>query len=170
MHERRSLLVGAMALIGALLGACAWRSPPTPPAPQPPASEPASGVPGPAAATPSPALPAGIRDASLGWIGLTTPVEDVNVHVPDKYTIRFLAGERLEVRADCNRGTASYSVAADRRLEIGPIAMTRVACAPGSLSDRFAREVGRANRYFVHEGTLYLELPADSGTLRFRPL
>ena len=38
-----------------------------------------------------------------------------------------------------------------------PIAPTREMCPKGSLSDRFARDVD-----------LYLELPVDSGTLRFK--
>jgi membrane-bound inhibitor of C-type lysozyme len=50
---------------------------------------------------------------------------------------------------------------------VGPIALTRAACPPGSFSDRFAREVGRATSYFVKDGELFLELPVDSGTLRF---
>ena len=49
-----------------------------------------------------------------------------------------------------------------------PIALTRAMCPPGSLSDRFAKDVGRATSYFVRDGELYLELPVDSGTLRFR--
>ncbi len=36
------------------------------------------------------------------------------------------------------------------------------------LSDRFAKEVSRANSYFMKDRDLFLELPVDSGTLRFR--
>lgn len=56
----------------------------------------------------------------------------------------------------------------DRRLAFKPIALTRAMCPEGSLSDRFAKEVGRATSYFLKDGDLYLELPIDSGTLRFR--
>jgi heat shock protein HslJ len=72
------------------------------------------------------------------------------------------------VQADCNRGSTSYSVSADRRMTLGPIVLTRMMCLPGSLSDRFVKEVGRASSYFVKDGDLYLELPVDSGTLRFK--
>lgn len=61
-----------------------------------------------------------------------------------------------------------YTVSADRRLALKPIALTRAMCPPGSLSDRFATEVGRATSYFLKDGDLFLELPTDSGTLRFR--
>ena len=68
---------------------------------------------------------------------------------------------------DPGRGAASYSVSADPRITLGPMALTRAACPEGSLSDRFAREVGRATSYFLMNGELFLELPVDSGTLRF---
>ena len=159
MQFRRSS-PACLALVAVLLGACA----PQPPAPPGPAR------PAPAQEAAAPALPAELLDVDWGWVGMTTPVEDVNVHVPDKYTIRFRSGERIEVRADCNRGSASYSIGADRRIEIGPVALTRMACPPGSLSDRFARELGRVGSYFVQDGELHLELSVDSGTLRFRRL
>ena len=56
----------------------------------------------------------------------------------------------------------------DRRIALGPVALTKMACPPGSLSDRFAREVGRAAVWFQRDGDLHLDLPMDSGTLRFR--
>jgi para-nitrobenzyl esterase len=45
--------------------------------------------------------------------------------------------------------------------------LTRAACPPGSLSDRYVRELERATIYFLKDGALFLDLPADSGTLRF---
>jgi heat shock protein HslJ len=99
---------------------------------------------------------------------MTTPVETIAPDRPEHYTIRFDRSGRFAVRADCNRGGGTYSVSPDRRLTIGPVALTRVGCPPGSLSDRFAREVGRASIYFQRDGALFLELPVDSGTLRFR--
>lgn len=61
-----------------------------------------------------------------------------------------------------------YSVAPDREITLKPIALSRAMCPKGSLSDRFAKEVGRATSYFLQDGDLFLELPVDSGTLRFR--
>lgn len=68
----------------------------------------------------------------------------------------------------CNRGSTSYSASAGRRITLGPIVLTRMMCPPGSLSDRFVREVSRVRSYFLKDGELYLELPVDSGTLRFK--
>jgi hypothetical protein len=40
--------------------------------------------------------------------------------------------------------------------------------SPGSLSDRYVKEISRVTSYFLKDGDLFLELPVDSGTLRFR--
>ncbi len=113
-----------------------------------------------------------VADDLLGvtWelAGLTTPMEQRTIDTPDRYTVRFDSGGRLAVRADCNRGTGTYTVSSDRRLMVNPLALTRAMCPPGSMSDRFAAQVSRATRYEVRSGDLYLTVAADSGTLRFR--
>ena len=113
-------------------------------------------------------LPSNVVGVPWQWIRFTTPVEQIDVDGPERYTVQFEAGGRAALRADCNRGTTSYSVGRDRRITFKPIALTRAMCPPGSLSERFAREVGRATSYFIKDGDLFLELPADSGTLRFK--
>jgi heat shock protein HslJ len=113
-------------------------------------------------------LPSDVLAATWEWVSFTTPVEQISVDSPNRYTIRFESGGRAVLRADCNRGTSSYSAGSDRRITFRLIALTRAMCPPGSLSDRFAKEVGRATSYFMKDGDLFLELPVDSGTLRFR--
>ena len=112
-------------------------------------------------------LPAELRGTTWKWTGMTTPVETIAVDAPERYTIAFPEEGRIALRADCNRGSEQYSVGADRRIAFGPIVLTRVACPPGSLSDRYVREVERATSFFIKDGALFLELPVDSGTLRF---
>jgi para-nitrobenzyl esterase len=112
-------------------------------------------------------MPPGVVGVTWQWVSFTTPAEQVNVDTRERYTIQFDQVGRLAVRADCNRGGASYAVTPDRRVTLGAMALTRAACPPGSLSDRFAREVGRAASYFLKDDELFLELPANSGTLRF---
>jgi len=113
-------------------------------------------------------MPADVVGVTWQWVSLTTPVERLTVDAPERYTIRFDSAGRVALRADCNRGSGRYSVSADRRITFGPMALTRAMCPAGSLSDRFARDVGRAAIYFLKDGDLYLDLPMDSGTLRFR--
>ena len=160
MDTQRSM-VPWLALIGVLVAGCGPGQP-----------ESTSQAPAPAtngANLPSDAsLPPDVADVTWQWVSFTTPVEQVNVDAPERYTIRFEPDGRVAVRADCNRGTARYSVSADRRIALQPMALTRAMCAPGSLSDRFVKEVGRATSYFLKDGDLFLSLPIDSGTLRFR--
>ncbi|MGH9870309.1 MAG: subclass B3 metallo-beta-lactamase [Candidatus Polarisedimenticolia bacterium] len=114
------------------------------------------------------ALPAEVHDVTWQWVSFTTPVEQVTVDALERYTLRFSGDGTVAVRADCNRGKGTFTVKPDKHVALGPLALTRMACPPGSLSDRFVRELGRVSTWFVKDGELYLELPVDSGTFRFR--
>jgi heat shock protein HslJ len=112
--------------------------------------------------------PAALTGLTWEWVGFQSPVEVIEVDTPDRYTLTFLPGGRVSLRADCNRGSGAAGFPADRRIEVKPLALTRAMCSQGSLSDRYLRELGRAASWFIRDGQLYLELPVDSGTLRFR--
>ena len=176
MYTRRAML-SLLTLAGALLSACRERRNETPETAHitadstPPASAgtAADSTPSaPSGTTTDSASPAAMLDVTWQWVSFTTPVEHLDVDAPARYTVRFGSDGRVTLEADCNRGTGSYAVTADRRLTLKPIALTAAMCAEGSLSDRFAKEVGRATSFFMKDGDLYLELPVDSGTLRFR--
>ena len=152
----------SLLLLAALTNGCAHSSAPAPqPAPQPTPA----GTPPVATDT---RLPPDVIEVTWQWESLVTPVETVKPDRPERYTVRFEQTGRVSVVADCNRGGGMYTALADRRIRFGPIALTRAACPPGSLSDRFVRDLGRAASYFVRDGALFLEMPVDSGTLRFR--
>ena len=53
-------------------------------------------------------------------------------------------------------------------MSFGPLLATRRACEPDSLDGVFMRDLQRVVSFFVQDEHLYLELPADSGTMRFR--
>jgi heat shock protein HslJ len=113
-------------------------------------------------------LPAEMVDVTWEWVSFTTPVEEIAIDAPERYTMEFAKDGNVSLRADCNRGMASYTAGGDGKLTFGGIALTRAMCPQGSLSNRFVREVERASTYFLRDGDLFLELPVDSGTLRFR--
>jgi len=104
------------------------------------------------------------------WEGMTTPVEQIVVDDPSLYTIRFQPEGKVEIRADCNRAFGEYKVTEERKLEFGPFGATRAMCPPESHSDRYLKELSRATTFFLQDGKLYLELPYDSGTLKFSRL
>jgi heat shock protein HslJ len=126
------------------------------------------GTPPPAADAPSAAFPATVVGATWEWVGFVSPVEELTVDAASRYTVSFDGAGRMTVQADCNRGSGAYSVPDAGQVTLGPIGLTKMACPPGSLSDRFVGLLGRVNSWFVRDGQLFLELPVDSGTLRFR--
>lgn len=86
---------------------------------------------------------------------------------PTHYTIEFLPEARLAVRADCNRATGAYEADAPKiDIEIGGV--TRAMCPPGSLMDRFLRDLDEVSSHVFREGGLFLALPVDAGILEFQ--
>lgn len=110
-------------------------------------------------------------DAVVGklwqWEETVTPVERIKAAAPERYTLQLHADGRAAARFDCNRGGGSYKIETGR-LSFGPMMSTLMACPPGSQDRRFAKDLGQITSFFVEDGKLYLEMPADGGTMRFR--
>ena len=113
-------------------------------------------------------MAADLIDETWQWTGMSTPAGLRTIDTPERYTVRFDSAGRVSVRADCNRGSATYSVRPNREIRLNPLALTRAMCPTGSMSDQFAAQVGRVTRYEVRAGDLYLSFPTESTTLRFR--
>jgi len=117
------------------------------------------------------ATPATATQTILGnpwhWVATQTPVESIAPADPSLYTIQFNADGSAVLRADCNRGRGTYTSTADGALKIGPAALTRAMCPPGSLDTKYLQQLNAAAHYFFRGDTLYVDLFADSGTMRF---
>jgi heat shock protein HslJ len=101
------------------------------------------------------------------WIEFTDPVNGTQqIANAAKYQVTFLPSGTVRVVADCNRGAGQYQVDG-ASMQITVQAMTRAMCAPDSLSDQFVNYLNAAGVWFVQEGDLYIDLFADSGTMRF---
>lgn len=109
-----------------------------------------------------------ILNKTWQWEATITPVEEIRAGDPERYTILLGDAGRLQARFDCNRGGGAYRIS-DGKLAFGPLASTFMACPPDSLATAFMRDLQRVVAFFVQNGKLYLELPMDSGTMRFRP-
>jgi len=109
-----------------------------------------------------------VRNRTWQWVGTITPVEKVTVADPGRYTIRMTDDGKAQARFDCNRGGGTY-VISEGKLSFGPLLSTRMACPADSLDGPFMRDLQRVISFFVQDGDLYLEMPYDSGTMRFRP-
>jgi len=112
--------------------------------------------------------PRTILNKTWHWESTITPVEKITVPAPERYTIFLQADGRAQMRFDCNRGSGGFKISPGK-LSFGPLISTRMACPPGSLESAFMRDLQRVVSFFVDNGRLYLELPYDSGTMKFRP-
>jgi heat shock protein HslJ len=112
--------------------------------------------------------PQALLNKTWQWVSTITPVERITVPDPERYTIRLTDEGKVQARFDCNRGGGSYKISAGR-LSFGPLLSTRMACPEESLDGPFMRDLQRVVSFFIQDGNLYLELPLDSGTMRFRP-
>lgn len=101
------------------------------------------------------------------WESTTTPVERIDVANPERYTILLKNNDKIQARFDCNRGGGSYEISAGK-LSFGPLMSTRMTCPEDSLDGPFMRDLQQVASFFIDKGHLYLELPYDSGTMKFR--
>ena len=84
-----------------------------------------------------------------------------------RYTLAFGADGRLSARIDCNRASGAWKSAQKDQLELGPMAITRAMCPPGSLHDQIVKQLPYVRSYVIRDGKLFLSLMADGGTYEF---
>jgi para-nitrobenzyl esterase len=85
---------------------------------------------------------------------------------PSQYTIQFSEDGSVSVEADCNAGFGTYEEAGGSlTIELGGVTLAQ--CEPGSLSDRFLRDLGYVRTYVIDDGELFLNLMADGGDMHF---
>ena len=109
---------------------------------------------------------AALLDVLWEWQGTETPNGTTAVEDPSLYTLRFEAGVRAALRADCNRGFAKYTVTGEA-LRVDPRAVTRAACSPESIDYIFLREIEDAATYEIVGGELRIRLRSTQATMKF---
>ena len=108
------------------------------------------------------------------WTAFVDPLRKTTVDDPSQYTVEFRADGSVSAKADCNQGNGTYTAENDEKgssgsIDIEIMAMTMAMCPPESLSDQFVQYLNEAAIYFLEGENLYLDLPADSGTMIFAP-
>ena len=103
----------------------------------------------------------------------TTTVPAEQLYTVD-FGVRDGESGRAAFQIDCNRGSSSWQASADDsadsgQLDFGPIAVTEMACPPGSLDQRVSRALTAVRSYLLQDGRLHLSLFADSGILTWEP-
>ena len=122
-----------------------------------------------AAAAPPTAVPGAgtaIAAGSWRWEGLVSSADKIEIDHPERYTLELQNGGKALVRADCNRGQAAYRLDG-RAIAIKISAMTKVACPPGSLSERFLKALEATAGLRVRGDNLFIDLPGEGGTMIF---
>lgn len=128
---------------------------------------------------PANALPPVVTAASDQIVGLlwqwqrtpTGAAPAIAIAAPDRYTLSFQPGGRVQLRADCNRGSASYEVNS-AQLSFGAIALTRMMCPAGSQDTDFLRALTQVTGYAVDRAIDRNELVltlSGGGSMHFRP-
>ena len=108
--------------------------------------------------------------AASSWRLVKFQGGDDSVLRPDdrsKYTLAFAADGTVSARLDCNRGRGTWKSSGPGHLELGPMALTRAMCPPGSLHDHLVRQLPYVRSYVIKGGNLFLSLMADGGVYEF---
>ena len=87
---------------------------------------------------------------------------------PDRYTVSFQPGGRVNVRADCNRGAGPYEINGET-IKMGPFATTKMLCSQDSRDREFLLDLGTVTRIvpgYTAGGQLRLVLGAG-GAMAF---
>ena len=87
-----------------------------------------------------------------------------------KYTIQFNTDGSISARIDCNRGRGTWKSSGASQLQLGPLALTRAMCPPGSLHDQIVRQWEHVRSYVIKNDHLFLSLMADGGIYEFEPM
>lgn len=103
------------------------------------------------------------------WTGTTTPVEQIAVADPSRYTIQFNEDGSANIKADCNVVLGQYTTddAGAITITLGPT--TLVACPEDSQDQVFTTGLAAAAVYFFDGENLLIDQFASSGTMHFAP-
>jgi para-nitrobenzyl esterase len=110
--------------------------------------------------------------AGTSWRLVKISSMDDTTAVPDDpshYTLSFGADGSASIRADCNRGSGSWSSEGPSQLKFGPLATTRAMCPPGSLSDKYVAQFEYVRSYVFSDGHLFIATMADGSIIEFEP-
>lgn len=109
--------------------------------------------------------------AGTAWSWSNTQMNDGAVVAPaqaDQFQVVFNADGAVAATTDCNTFRGRYEVTGNQITIELPIS-TRMACPEGSQQDAYIERLTSAQSYLMDGSDLILELPFDSGGMRFAP-
>ena len=120
--------------------------------------------------------PSRVADATAGSSALTTNTvwtlrsltqagsPEITIADCGAFTLMFGDDGKIQMRADCNRAFASYTLSG-QTLSVGLIASTKAYCASAPLDNQYLALLGGENT--VTSSTTTVQLSSPRGTLRF---
>ncbi|MDX1486910.1 MAG: META domain-containing protein [Acidiferrobacterales bacterium] len=94
--------------------------------------------------------PQSVLSKTWQWEATVTPVEEITVPTPERYTIALMPDGKVQALLDCNRGSGSYEISGGR-LSFGALLSTRTVCPADSLDGPFMRDLQRRCSCFTDE-------------------
>ncbi len=107
-----------------------------------------------------------ITDTLWMWTMATTPNESLEISDPQNYTLTLLTDGTAQVKADCNNANTTYEIE-NGNITFGQMASTRAFCGEDSLDNLFLTGLNFTRIYFLQDGSLFFDLEADAGTMKF---
>ncbi|MCK5517509.1 MAG: META domain-containing protein [Desulfobulbaceae bacterium] len=111
--------------------------------------------------------PDALIDVPWAWDG-SRYNNDTEITATDgrNYRLNFHVDGSLKILADCNRVFGRYTAKGKSiSITLGPT--TLMACGPDSQDQQFLRDLEGVAVWFLKKGDLYLDIKADTGTMRF---
>lgn len=106
-----------------------------------------------------------LQSSRWEWIAGGTASMPQSVARPARYTIEFQPEYRVAVDADCNRGVGPWRIDGGQ-VSIGPLTMSKRICGADSRGREFQEGLEAVHRWYLRDGSLFLELPNAGGVLR----
>lgn len=106
-----------------------------------------------------------LKNAVWQWKNLRDSAGLLTVKNPERYTLEFADGNRINVKADCNRGGGTFTTAKES-LTFSAIFTTKMGCPADSLGTRYVNALQSAESYKIVNDTLTIKL-SNGGTMRF---
>ena len=102
------------------------------------------------------------------WEGSTGPGDSSTMSpMPSDYTVTFVPGGSVAVKADCKTAGGTYT-ADDTRLIFDLKVISTDACAEGSMADAFIEQLQKSDTYLVEGEELTIGLVNNEGAMNFK--
>jgi D-alanyl-D-alanine carboxypeptidase len=129
-----------------------------------PAGETADSIEAAAEAAQLAAMVARIKTNPWKWTSYSSSTEVVTVETPASYMVTFNEDGTLEIKADCNDASGTYTLdGLNVTIEVG--AATLAACPGDSRSEQFLQLLGDATQMVSVEGKLYITLQTEDSAM-----